>query len=442
MSLLLDEFRTVIEKEKIAEEVIHMPTYSTGFDVMDYRNGRIQGNDLEIGFDGGRIITFIGKSGSGKTTLAEQIAINIAKKYEESNIIHMDYERASNMARIKALSGWSDEEVKKKYLLLNRGLYAESLYSLVKNLAKTKLSADIYEKIKIPTGKVDNFGKEVYTLPPTIVIVDSWALLAPKDIADESELSGSMSATSIAKTNNAIVKRLVGILEQANIMLFIINHITQKIEINAFSKTQAQVNYLKQDESIPGGTSCVYLATNVIKITTSTKLNEDEKYGIQGFMTILEYIKSRSNEAGRKFEMVFSQSDGFDNLLTNLNILNERKLLKGSPRAYYIEGAEGVKFTWKTFKEKYYENEVLRKVFDKTVKEVMMDFIPKPSDRPEEDYPIEEEVEENTTPVVDEFDDSEEIELIKCVDKKNDIWQGSDGHYYDGETGEEVEYTK
>lgn len=61
----------------------------------------------------------------------------------------------------------------------------------------------------------------------------------------------SMSASSIAKTNNAVIKRIPGILKKANITLIIINHITKKIEIG-FTKTQADVNYLKQDETIPG----------------------------------------------------------------------------------------------------------------------------------------------------------------------------------------------
>lgn len=184
-------------------------------------------------------------------------------------------------------------------------------------------------------------------------------------------------------------------------------------------------------ESIPGGTSCIFLANNIIKITTSTKLEESEKYGIKGFMTILEYLKSRSNESGRKFEMVFSQSDGFDNLLTNLNLLNENKMLKGSPRAYYIDGCEDIKFTWKNFKEKYYENEELRKAFDHLVKDLMIDYIPKASDLINND---EEDSEEES------YD--EDVELIECIDEDLNIWKGSDGLYYDGETGAEVDPKK
>ena len=69
----------------------------------------------------------------------------------------------------------------------------------------------------------------------------------PENVSEEEELSGQMSATSIARVNNSIIKRLAGPLERGNIILIAINHITQKIEINAFAKTQAAINYLKQD---------------------------------------------------------------------------------------------------------------------------------------------------------------------------------------------------
>lgn len=249
--MLMDSIRKTISKEKIGEENYYTPNYTTGFDIFDYRNGRIESNEPIIGLDGGRILTIIGKSGSGKSTLARQIAINIAGQYEEAQVIDMDFEKGTNLARIQTLSGWTDEMISKKYLLLNRGITSESLYKMCKSVAKLKTDPETYEKIKIDTGKVDLTGKRIFTLPPTVVIVDSWALMTPKDISEEEELSGSMSASAIAKTNNAVIKRIVGTLEMANIILIIINHITQKIEIG-FAKTQAAVNYLKQDESIPG----------------------------------------------------------------------------------------------------------------------------------------------------------------------------------------------
>jgi len=413
---LMDSIRKTVSKEKIGEENLFTPTYKTGFDIIDYRNGRIESGDSIIGLDGGRILTIIGKSGSGKSSIARQIAINIANNYDESQIIDMDFEKGMNLARIQAFSGWDSETIEKKYMLLNREITSESLYKLVKSINKIKTDPNNWEELKIDTGKKDIHGNKIFTLPPSIIIVDSWALMVPKDISEEEELSGSMSASSIAKTNNAIIKRIVGDLEAANIMLIIINHITQKIEIG-FSKTQAAVNYLKQDESLPGGSSAIYLSNTLLKIITSSKLDEKEGLGIKGFQCIGEFIKSRSNEAGRQFDLVFSQAEGFDNILTNFVILKNAGYLKGSPRGYYFEGAEDIKFTQKAFKEKYNSSEKLRKVFDKLVKELFINYIPRPNGVGEIKY--------NTNEITYEL-----------IDKEQDIWIGTDGKYYDKDHNE------
>lgn len=429
---LMNEIRGIVAKEKIGEEAVYTPNYSTGFDIIDVRNGRIEGGQTVLGFDGGKITTFIGKSGTGKTTLALQIAFNIIKNFKDGQVILLDYEHATNDARIEDLSKWSQNDIDKKFLHLANGLTSESLYGLVKSLSNLKLKSETYDEIKIKTDKIDRDGNVVYTLPPSIVIVDSWALMTPKDISEEEKLSGSMSATSIAKTNNSVIKRITPILDQANISLFIINHITQKIEINAFAKTQAAVNFLKQDESIPGGTSCIFLASVILKIIASTKLNEDDTFGIKGFKCIGEFIKCRSNESGRSFDLIFSQANGFDNILTDLSILKENGYLKGSPRAYYLDGCPDVKFTMKQFKEKYLGSKELQKATKAAVEECFLNFIPNTEKLDTYKSSSNPDMGDDTS------DDEAEIELVECVNEEEDIWLGSDGRYYTSD-GEEVE---
>jgi len=245
--MLFDKISEMIEKEKIGQSVEYIPSYSTGIDILDYRNGRIEKGIPTVGVDGGKIITVIGKSGSGKSTLAFKIATSIVDGYEEGNIFHLDYERSTNLSRIKTISGWDDETLERKYKCLNRDIYSETLFQIVKGIDAVKNDPANYDKIKIDSGKVDSDGNPIYVLPPTVVLVDSYALMMPKDVSEEEKLSGSMSATSIAKVNNAVIKRITGPLDRGNIILIIINHITKKIEINSFAKTQADVNYLKQD---------------------------------------------------------------------------------------------------------------------------------------------------------------------------------------------------
>lgn len=193
------------------------------------------------------------------------------------------------------------------------------------------------------------------------------------------------------------------------------------------------------------GSSILYLANNIIRCTTSTKLEEDSTYGVKGFMVVGEFVKSRANEAGRKFEMVFEQSTGFDNVLTNLVNFKNLGLLKGSPRAYYLEGCPDIKFTLKTFKEKYLANKELQDEVERLVKENYSAFIPNSENYIDEDV-VEREVKTPKTKSSKKSSskkskpvEEEEISLVECIDTENDVWLGSDGNYYTSD-GEEVEY--
>ena len=428
-SSINDDIKSLIESENLGEENESNETYTTGIDMVDYRLGRVEEDELALGINGGKIFTIVGKSGSGKTTLALQSSLSIINQYEEAQLIHLDFENASSKARTYSLArelGIPKEKLKKQYIYLNKGIYTETLYKLTKATANLKLSK--YDSIKIDTGRIDNEGNTIYALPPTIILVDSWASVIPKDISEEEELSGQMSATSIARTNNAVIKRLAGCMGEANIIMIVINHLTKKVEIGPI-KSSADLNYLAQDESSPGGTSIIYLADSLIKVIASSKLEEDKDYGIKGFIVTGIVIKSRSNEAGRKFELIFSQSEGFDNFYTNFHFLKKEKFLKGAGRGYYFDFAPDIKFTQKDAKSIYLSNEEWREEFDKLVEEVYYNFIST----------------KGYTEEMDEDDETEEedIELIEKVGKKGKkkVYLGSDDNYYleDGTLVEEDE---
>lgn len=186
------------------------------------------------------------------------------------------------------------------------------------------------------------------------------------------------------------------------------------------------------------GSSILYLANNIIRCTTSSKLDDDSTknpYGIKGFIVKGEFVKSRSNEAGREFEMVFSQANGFDNILTNLTTFKNLGLLKGSPRAYYLEGCPDIKFTLKTFKEKYLASKELQDEVERLIKKNYITFIPN-SDKYLDKPTVSDDVES-----VEDTVDTDEVYLVELVDEENDVWKGSDGKYYTSD-GEEVEFSE
>jgi RecA/RadA recombinase len=378
MSDLLAAFRQEIGKNsKLGQESKPMPSYRTGIDVLDYRNGKYdEDGEIKVGIDGGKILYLVGKSGTGKSTKAVQIATTIADQFEESQVIHMDPERASDIPRILGVSGWSKKRYASKYIHMNQNITTESVYATLKSFAELKKSRRA--ELEYNTGKKDVHGNDVMALPPTIFILDSLAVLTPENLEEEKEMSGSMSASAIAKANTVLFKRIMGALVDANIIFIVINHINAKIDINPMAKTQAQVNFLKQDETLPGGNAAIYLSNYLIKLVSAKKLTPDKEYGIKGFRVIGELIKSRSAAAGLTYDSVYEQQTGFSNVLSNYELLKASDKIGGSGRGFYLKGLDDIKFSQKTIIEKYESDEKFRAEFDRLSEECLTAFIPQP----------------------------------------------------------------
>lgn len=409
-----------LKKGKIGGESF-APSYSTGIDLLDYMNGRMEGSEVVKGVSGGKIVTVVGKSGSGKSTLAYQIAGMVLKSNPDAQVIHLDYERSANKARISMMSKVPIDEIfngSDVWNYMNSNISSESLYKLVKAIYDIKMS----NKDDITIEEEFNGAKVSYVVP-TVLIVDSVAAMTPSDIIEEAELSGPMSASAIARSNNAIYKRISNFITDANIMIININHITQTIAMGVPKKPI--LNFLSMDESVPGGSSALFMADSLIKLDPGTKLDPEKDFGIKGFISNCQFIKSRSNSSGRKFNLVFDQEKGFDNLLTSIQYLKEAKLLLGSGHGYYIETMPDKKFKMKNVRELYDTDKEFRDGFDSYMKEVYYELLSGKFDG---------EIEE-------------QFILEKLVDEEQGIWKANDGKYYiitNEESGEceEVEYNE
>ena len=223
----------------------------TGFRMFDYLNGNKGKTNLNLGIDAGKIITIIGKPGAGKSTFAVQIAGNILKRYEQSSLFILDFEQAHSESRIKAVTGLTDEEYEEKVTIKQTGISTETVLEIVTQIKNLKLKYKKELSIENNEGFIDpKTGKLKVILPPTVVIVDSAAMMMPKDDMFLDEMTGQMSATQAAKANTQLMKRLVQPCKEANIIVMFINHINAKISTGAMP-TAASINYLKQDETIP-----------------------------------------------------------------------------------------------------------------------------------------------------------------------------------------------
>lgn len=372
MGVLSTQFREAVSKHKdyrMKEESTSSIAYPTGFLNFDFMNGTVvHVNSADrvfkyysVGIQDGCLVMLIGRSGCGKTTWAVQTAANIVRPFKTACVFHDDIEGGLTEYRKELLSGFHGEELATRYLSRNTGITAENFYERLRMIHDLKLANR--EDYEYDTGFFDSNGKRLYKLEPTVYILDSLALLMPAQYTEEEELSGSMSATAAAKTNSMSFKRIIPMLKAANIILLVINHINKKIDINPMQRTKSQVAYLKQDESLPGGNTVIYLTNILLKFDDNSKLKQDEAFGIAGNLVDITLVKSRNNRAGKTCTLVFNQDQGFDPELSLFVMLKNAKRINGAGAYLYVGKCSDVKFSQKNFKQKLRESSELRQAF-------------------------------------------------------------------------------
>lgn len=370
---ICQQFREIMKAEKdfgMKSESEYDVQYPTGFLNIDYMNGqRIfvrldDGRTTEydsIGIVDGSINMFIGRSGCGKSTLAEQMASNIIRRFPLSGIFEDSIEGGVTARRNEILTKFSPEEYHLRTISRNHSVNIETFYKRIKAIHDLKMNNK--DNYRYDTGLLDSRGNHIYKFQPTVYILDSLAMLRPEKMTQEEEMSGQMSTTAAAKAIADLFRRITPIIKASNIIVFVINHITQKIELNPFVHTKGQNIFLKQGESLPGGVTPLYLANNVFRLDDNTKVTDDKEFGIFGYHVDVSLVKSRTNKSGSTTEMIFNQDYGFDSTLSLYMTLKNNKMINGAGAYLYIGDRSDKKFNQKNLKEKIATDEEFRNIF-------------------------------------------------------------------------------
>lgn len=371
ISLLAIKFREEVSKVKdirMKQEAEFPVSYPTGFLSFDFMNGNIivvQSENINckyysIGITDGSLNVIIGRSGCGKTTWSIQTGANIIRKYNTSCMFYDNIEGGSIDSRIERLTKFGPN-FKDRVIMRNAGITAENFYERIKMIHDLKIQDKV--SYEYDTGLYDYRGNRIYKLEPTVYLLDSLALLMPEKFTDEEEVSGQMSSTAAAKMNSMVFKRVTPMLKIANIILLVINHINEKVEINRFAATKSQVRYLKPGETLPGGRAVIYLANMMVKFDDNDKLKESEAFGINGILVDVTMIKSRSGRADNFVTLVFDQDNGFDEDLSLFIMLKQAGKINGAGVGMYLADRNDMKFSQKNFKERLYKNPELKELF-------------------------------------------------------------------------------
>lgn len=371
-SLIGDLFRKkmkTIKDPRMNKESEPDYAYPTGFLTFDYMNGtvvHVKKDDLQftynsIGIVDGSMVTVIGRSSSGKTTWCVQTAGNIIRNFKSSCVWMDSVEGGIVDTRAQMLLKLYGEDFKERWIPRNTGVTAENFYERIKYIHDIKLEQ--IDEITYDTGTYTASGERIYKLEPSVYILDSLAMLTPDKYTEEDELSGQMSVTAAAKVNTTVFKRIIPLLKAANIILFVVNHITEDVNITPFARTQGQLSYLKPGERLGGGRAAIYVTNLLVRLDDHSKMKSDEGLAIDGSLVDFTLLKSRTSAVGQKTTLVFNYKTGFDPELSLYYFLKTRKLINGAGIGLYIGDRNDLKFSQKQFKAKLRDNAEFRDVF-------------------------------------------------------------------------------
>ena len=281
------------------------------------------------------------------TTLASQIAANIIRQYKYSNVIHYDCENRFDISRCETIthlpaSYFDDSNGPERYMIKTGLVGLDVIQEMIVKTYVSKMR--LKKEMLVNSGFQNEFGKEVMVMEPTVIIIDSitsvinetFNVESNKEASDAEKMRGNTEGARDAKTLKGFFKDILPLCKEANIIVYGINHINNNMSMNAFIPVAKQQNYLKQDESIPGGKTMIYYPFNIIKLTARPSDDfTEESDGFAGHMVMVEPIKSSSNQSGNNskgvsFEMVFSFKYGFDALRTMIMYGKEIGAIEGN----------------------------------------------------------------------------------------------------------------
>jgi len=369
------------DKKNMFKTNVTTAFHKTGFHLFDYyfgsvinihdKTGKIISQEPRVGQAAGTFNLIIGNTGSGKSTLAIQIAGNIIRQFPYANVIHYDCEnridisRCENITRLPAHFFGNEDGGVERYMIKTGSVGLDAIQEMIVKTYVSKMK--LKDVMLVPSGLKNEFNEEIKIFQPTVIIIDSITTVLnetfnpnnTKEASDAEKMRSNTEGARDAKTLKGFFKDILPLCKEANIIVYGINHINSNMSMNAFTPVAKQQNYLKQDESIPGGKTMLYYPFNIIKLTARPGDDfTEESDGFAGHMVMVEPIKSSSNQSGNNskgvsFEMVFSHKNGFDALRTIIMYSRDKGLIEGNKNRMKFKGDDSFTFNLKDiYKEK------------------------------------------------------------------------------------------
>ena len=184
-----------------------------------------------------------------------------------------------------------------------------------------------------------------------------------------------MSASSIAKSNTMLIKKITQLLKDANIIMFTVNHILDEIQMG-LTPYAAQISGLKQGEILPGGKAAIYWANNMFRVDDSITLKAEKDYKIDGSSIKFTLSKATTNATKRSIPLIFNKTEGrFDDILSLFHLLKTEGRISGAGAYLYLADCPDIKFNQGSFKATLESSPELQEAFAKECYNLLKTFL-------------------------------------------------------------------
>lgn len=357
-----------------------MLDYMLGYNVHVYEGNNYIETYPSLGIKDGSAVMIIGKSSTAKTTMAIQIASNIVRNYQEGVVIHYDIERSMNYTRIATLSRFTMPQIASGKYILRRE--CTTIQDIKRSLAAIYLEkTNNPEKYIVKENIKNEFNRTTEIFAPTVCIIDSIASLL-SDI-NENTKDGKERLEDVASQTDQMRRaaeigrfynEILPMLSAANIIIIVINHIHARGSMGI--PQAAELQYLGQDEALPGGKTPPYLSNTLFKASTvnSMKYNKADD-GFDGTGIRLRIVKSRGNVNGKEIDLVLNLAKGIDYLRSTLEYANTLGFVGGDRRGKYFLDHKEVKWKPATVYEDFKEHPELSNILFEIIQPSLNNYL-------------------------------------------------------------------
>jgi hypothetical protein len=195
------------------------------------------------------------------------------------------------------------------------------------------------------------------------------------DFKEVEQISSNVDGMREAKDNTNFLRKVKGLLDEFNIVLCLVNHLSKEVQMGMFDRPKKFHPLLAPGEKMKGGNEQIFQSFVMNKITQRENLNDKNPiYGdhIRGYINQIEFIKNKGNVSGTTFPYVFDRRTGFRFELSDFEYLFQKKVgVSGSPMSSFMTILPEIKFTRKNLVEKCEEFPLLPRAISFTAKYFM-----------------------------------------------------------------------